>query len=211
MIRQFFCGILFISLLNISENSQAQKTAANNNKYVNSVAAEVSGDESKSIKVSGEEGVALGLLKFTKTNISPLTVGGTVVEKDGTSYKVFFVMPVLLQTGVEQTGDFGSFVTETDVKTKTYSTTMYKTYFDTDKNGANSKVYLTLTQILDVGNYVMITGNFHFNAAYDENPDSIEGASPGEQLPPFNGNVRGSKKVSVKSSFTIYLNKILRD
>lgn len=210
MIRKFLCGILFTGLLHVSENSQAQK-AASNNKYINTVSAEVSGDESKSIQVSGEEDVALGFLKFTTTSVSPLTVGGTVVGKDGTSYKAAIVMPVTLQTGVEQAGGFGSFVVENDVKTKTYSTTMYQTYFDTDKDAANSKVYLTLTQIQDVGNYVKIVGSFRFNAAYDENPDSIEGASTGEQLPPFNGNVRGSKKVSVKSSFTVYLTKLLRD
>jgi hypothetical protein len=84
MARQFLYGILFIGLLNITENSSAQAPAAQNNKLVNSVTAVISGDENKNIKASGEEDVSLGFLKFNKTSVGPITIGGTVKGKDET-------------------------------------------------------------------------------------------------------------------------------
>ena len=97
MARQFLYGILFIGLLNICEKSNAQTVVTQSNKLVNSVTAVISGDESKSIKASGEEDVSLGFLKFTKTSVGPITIGGTVKGKDGTTYKAFIVIPVTLQ------------------------------------------------------------------------------------------------------------------
>ncbi|WP_152620336.1 hypothetical protein [Pedobacter lusitanus] len=211
MAHQFLYGILFIGLLNICQESKAQAPAAQQNKIINSVTAMVSGDESKNIKASGEEDVSLGFLKFTKTSVGPITIGGTVKGKDGTSYKAFFVMPLNLQTGVEQKGGFGSYVIENDTETKTYSTTLYQTFFDTDSQGGGSNVKVTLSEVAELKDQVKVTGKFHFNAAYDPDPESEKGKEPHEGYPLINGAVRGSKKVAVSGTFTVYLIKILRD
>ncbi|QNK61849.1 hypothetical protein H7F33_14975 [Pedobacter sp. PAMC26386] len=211
MTRKFLYGILFIGLSHVSENSSAQNSAVQKISYVNSVSATISGDESSNIKASGEEYAGLGFLKFTKTSVTPITINGTLRVKNGTDYKVAVVMPLNLQTGVEQKGAFGSFSVENDEKTKSYSTTLYRMFFDTDSEGTNSFVYLTLTEILDLKGYLKVSGKFHFNAAYDPNPGSAKGIVDGVFFPPVNGVVHGSKKVIVNGSFTVYLDKFLQN
>ena len=68
-----------------------------------------------------------------------------------------------------------------------------------------------MSEITELKSYVKVTGTFRFNAAYDPVPESEKGKEPHEGYPIINGTMRGSKKVSVTGTFTVYLNKLLRD
>ncbi|QNK64554.1 hypothetical protein H7F33_08775 [Pedobacter sp. PAMC26386] len=211
MIPKLLYQTLFAVLLIINLRSEAQTTTHQSKNPVNSMSAEVSGDQSMSMNVSGENKATLGLLKFTKTDISAFSLAGSLTNSNKTSYAVVFSISPSLKTGIEQVGDLGTFSMITSKETRNFSTDLYRLYFETDHENKNSKVYLTFTLIQDAGEYLKVSGNYHFNAAYDPNPDSQKAMSANNQLPLFNGAERGSKKVKVNGSFTAYLPKIMQN
>ncbi|NLR67504.1 hypothetical protein HGH92_24580 [Chitinophaga varians] len=183
---------------------------------LNSISVSIEGEFNQKIEARGRD-VEVALLKFTKTSLEGFGVGGFIPDGNGSmkTEATTGLMKLQLQAGAEQTGTATGSVTVKSGNNQTqYAGQSYFLYYDTDVNAANSKVYLTLTEVKDTANLLKLRGQFRYNAAYgpDKQSDDCikEALANSGRLPMYNADLCGAKKVKVSGTFTIYLDKVMQ-
>ncbi|NML40128.1 hypothetical protein HHL17_23215 [Chitinophaga sp. G-6-1-13] len=183
---------------------------------LNSISVTIEGEVNQKIEARGRD-VEVALLKFTKTSLEGFGVGGFVAGAGGNTKTDAStgLMKLDLQAHTEQEGTATGSVTLKNGNSQTgYSGQFYFLYYETDINGSNSKAYLTLTEVKDTANLLKLKGQFRYNAAYgpDNQSDAcvMEGIANSGRMPMYNADLCGAKKVKVRGTFTIYLDKVMQ-
>lgn len=183
---------------------------------LNSISVTIEGEVNQKIETRGQD-VNVALLKFTKTSLEGFGIGATVVNATThvTTSTSTGLMKIDLGAKTEQEGlAAGSVMVESGNSRPTYSGQSYFLYYETATDQRNSKAYLTLTEVTDTANLLKLRGQFRYNAAYGPEPMSqdcaLEAIKNSGRLPMYNPDLCGAKKVAVKGTFTIYLDKVMQ-
>jgi hypothetical protein len=180
---------------------------------LNSISVTIEGEVNQKIEARGKD-VEVSLLKFTKISLEGFGVGGSVPGANANmkTEASTGLIKLDLQARTEQGGTAtGSVTVQNGSRQTQYAGQFYFLYYDTDVNAANSKTYLTLTEVKDTANLLKVKGLFRYNAAYapDQQSDACvkEALASSGRIPMYNPDVCGAKKVKVTGAFTVYLDK----
>ncbi|SHM57883.1 hypothetical protein SAMN05444266_10966 [Chitinophaga jiangningensis] len=185
-------------------------------KPADTVSVQITGSVNSNFTAIGEDQVGIGYTKFTKTGFENFALTA-INEANGVSYDISSgSLPLKLTTGeVVYDGALavgGSARIITDANTDDYNGGTYYLFFDTDENMANSKVYMNLESITDVGQFIRMKGKYHYNGGAAPNqlsdPCIMDAIANAGRQPGYNANLCGAKEVKVAASFVIYVDKI---
>ncbi|WP_291906771.1 hypothetical protein [Chitinophaga sp. CB10] len=216
MFRKIFSVALLACLAAACSKSDKPADTGNADKPADTVSVQITGNVNKSFTAIGDDQVGVGFIRFTKTGFDNFVLNAST-QADGVTYDISSgAFPLPLTTGETVydgvMGAGGSAKIVTGNATDDYSGGVYYLFYDTDVNRSNSKIYVNIQSITDVGQFIRIKGQYHYNGAAVasdlSDPCVMEAVNNSGRQPAYNAALCGAKAIKVNASFTIYVNKL---